>query len=164
MSNSVVFEGWYRANRSALEGSELLTEVFIWNLLLADLTWIAGKSFYSAKQFHFVGSFPSLPFRYPFSLSLFLSLSPPPGVRAHTLPHNDVHTQSFLLHYKDILWNYFTIDKEFIFQIWMGEFTVVRRTFMLKPLKWKCCEQTFLWATGNESDCDWVWSLYHFQG
>lgn len=58
---------------------------------------------------------------------------------------------------------YFNIAPHFIFQL-KGRAFLGDWTFMLKRLKWKYREQTFLWVRGNELDCDWVWSLYHFQG
>lgn len=102
MSNRVVSEGWYRANRSTLEGSELPLEVFIGNLFMADLTGIAGKSFYSTKQFHFVGSFTSLP------LPLLLSLT-------HTHSHM-MHTHRASSYYKDVIQNYFTLLRSVSFK------------------------------------------------
>lgn len=72
MSNRVVLEGWFRANRRTLEGSALPIKVFIWNLFISDFTWRAGE-FCFAKLLHFVG-FTFLPFHSPsFSLSCSLS-------------------------------------------------------------------------------------------
>ena len=85
-------EGWYRVNRSACEGSKLTTEVFLWNLFMADLSWVAGKYLYSAKQFHFVGTLPSLSFHCLFFLSPTL----------HTHRHTQTHTQ-YTIPYNDEL-------------------------------------------------------------
>ena len=73
-------------------------------------------------------------------LSTVSSFSPRPFT--HTDTHRHTHTihnpiQWWASSYKNILWNYWTIVTEFIFQIWTGEFMMVRRLFMLKPLKWK---------------------------
>ena len=138
-------EGWYRVNRSACEGSKLPTEVFIWNLFMANLSWVAEKYFYSAKQFHFVGSFPSLSFHCLFSLS--------PTLHTHTYTHTHIihdPIKWWASSYKDILWNYLTIVKEFIFQIWTGEVMMVRKLFMLKPLKWK------LWTDSSLGNRKWT--------
>lgn len=141
LSNRVILEGWYRANIS-LAGLRFAKCILIWNLFLADFIGNVKKSFFTVN-FDLVDILPIFPF-----------LSPPLSL-THTTASSYTRKISF---------HYVTMVGEFIFQIWMGEFTLVRRTFMLKPLKWKYHKQTFFGATGNEPDCDWVWSLYYFQG
>lgn len=132
----------------------ILPELYLWQMAYVKL----GNVFWFIEFFckEICCLFSSLSSKLLPSTFLPFSFPSPPLFPSFSLTTPIAQfTESFLCHANRIPRSYFTFVTWSAFKIWMDEFMMRRRTFMLKPLKWKRCKQTLLWATGNEADCEW---------